>query len=35
MAYMPDFVEEAPAIINIQNVPADGWAQTPETRPHS
>ena len=33
MAYMPDFVEEAPGIINIQNVPGDGWGQADETGP--
>src|ERR1700754_1121465 len=35
MAYLPDFVEQAPAIITIQNVPGDGWGQTAEARPHS
>jgi quinol monooxygenase YgiN len=31
MAYMPDFVEQAPATIYVQNVPGDGWGQPAET----
>jgi quinol monooxygenase YgiN len=33
MAYIPDFVETTPEIINVQNVPGEGWGTMAESGP--
>jgi quinol monooxygenase YgiN len=33
MAYIPEFVETIPEIINVQNVPGEGWGTMAESGP--